>query len=403
MAFTETSNQSWFGRIGGAFKGILFGGLMFLIAFPLQFWNEGRAVRRIKTLAEGKGAVLADVAVDSVSSSNDGKLVHMIGEATADGTLTDPKFAVSVENALKLKRHVEMYQWHEDVDTKTRKKTGGGKTTEKTYSYYKDWSDSPINSEDFNDRGRSEYGDGNPPMPFQSDVQTASKVGVGAFELNDSLISMINSFESLDVSDQYEQLPEELKKTAEQYLGGYFLGNNPKEPQIGDLKINFEVIRPTIVSFISEQTGKSFRPYAAKSVSGTIERLEVGKHSVDEMFKHMEAENTMLTWLLRAAGLALMVVGVGLIMSPLVVMADVVPFIGRIVGAGVWLIALLIGAFFSFTTISIAWIFYRPLIGISLLAVSAVCVFFIYKQTAKPASKGFADDVISSDDIKVVS
>ena len=193
MVFTETTSQSWFGRLGGAFKGILFGGILFLIAFPLQFWNEGRAVRRIKTLAEGRGAVIADVAIDNVDGGNEGKLVHMIGQATAEGSLADSKFSVVADNALKLKRRVEMYQRHEDVDKKTRKKTGGGTETTKTYSYYQDWSEEPIDSSRFH--RQNEVGSGNPSKPYQTAIQTAKKIDVGAFFLNESLVNKINNFE----------------------------------------------------------------------------------------------------------------------------------------------------------------------------------------------------------------
>ena len=46
--FTEVEHVSWFGRIGGAFKGILVGLIMFVAAFPLLFWNEGRSVKNTK-------------------------------------------------------------------------------------------------------------------------------------------------------------------------------------------------------------------------------------------------------------------------------------------------------------------------------------------------------------------
>ena len=392
MAFSEVTNQSYFSRIGSAFKGIIFGGLLFLIAFPLQFWNEGRAVRRIKTLAEGRGAVIGDVSVDSIDSSNDGKLVHMIGLATAEGTLTDQKFAVSVDNALKLQRSVEMYQWHEDVETKTRKKTGGGKTTEKTYSYYKDWSSQAIDSSSFHSRSKSEVGNGNPPMPYRSDIQTAKRIDLGAYHLNDSLASMINNYEDLNVEDRLESLPEEIRSVANTHNGGFYVGENPGEPRIGDLRINFSVVHPTSVSIISEQTGETFRPYTAKSVSGSIERLEVGNHGVAEMFKHMEDENTAMTWLLRLAGLALMTVGIGLILNPLVVLADVIPFLGGIVGAGTWFIAFLLGAFFSFATISIAWVFYRPAWGIALAIIAAIFGYLVYSRTKKATKVNLQTD-----------
>ena len=392
MAFTEVTNQSYFSRIGGAFKGIIFGGLLFIIAFPLQFWNEGRAVRRIKTLAEGRGAVIADVSVDSVNQSNDGKLVHMIGRATAEGTLTDQKFAVSVDNALKLQRTVEMYQWHEDVETTSRKKVGGGKTTEKTYSYYKDWSAQAVDSTSFHSRSKSEIGNGNPPMPYRSDIQTARPVDLGAFQLNDSLVAMINQYENLNVEDRLESLPDEIRTAAKAHNGGFYIGENPGDPRIGDLRITFSVVNPTNVSIISEQTGATFRPYTAKSVSGSIERLEIGNHGVDEMFKHMEDENTAMTWLLRLAGLVLMAVGIGLILKPLVVLADVIPFLGGIVGAGTWFIAFLLAAFFSFATISIAWVFYRPAWGIALAIIAAIFGYLVYNRTSKATKVNMKTD-----------
>lgn len=42
MAVTEVQTESYFSRLGNSFKGIGGGLLLFLIAFPLLFWNEGR-------------------------------------------------------------------------------------------------------------------------------------------------------------------------------------------------------------------------------------------------------------------------------------------------------------------------------------------------------------------------
>ncbi|RLE22314.1 MAG: hypothetical protein DRJ08_04300, partial [Acidobacteria bacterium] len=107
-SFTDVTNQSWFGRIGGAIKGILVGLVMIVIAFGLLFWNEGRSVERYKTLKEGSGAVVLSKA-DSVDPKNEGKLVHVTGKADTTETLKDPVFEISAQ-ALKLERSVEMYQ-----------------------------------------------------------------------------------------------------------------------------------------------------------------------------------------------------------------------------------------------------------------------------------------------------
>ena len=46
MATTATQTQSWISRLGGSFKNVIFGIILFVVAFPVLFNNEGRAVRR---------------------------------------------------------------------------------------------------------------------------------------------------------------------------------------------------------------------------------------------------------------------------------------------------------------------------------------------------------------------
>ena len=44
-SFSVTSNQSWFSRLFGSIKSVLFGFIIFPIAFPVLFINEGRRRR----------------------------------------------------------------------------------------------------------------------------------------------------------------------------------------------------------------------------------------------------------------------------------------------------------------------------------------------------------------------
>lgn len=41
MAYTETTTQSWGSRLGDSLKGIIVGIILFIVSFPLLFWNEG--------------------------------------------------------------------------------------------------------------------------------------------------------------------------------------------------------------------------------------------------------------------------------------------------------------------------------------------------------------------------
>jgi len=368
-SYTEITSQSWFGRLGDAIKGIVFGIIIFIVAFPLLFWNEGRAVKRYKALKEGAGAVIS-VAEDKVDTANDGKLVHITGLATTEDVLEDNEFGISA-NAIKLKRDAQMYQWKEAKKTKQRKKTGGGTTTKTTYSYVKAWSDKIISSANF----KQPEDHTNPTgMAYAGKQYTAKNVTLGAFNLSQTLIGKIHHFEDVDIQDSASQLPVGLQDKVKIHDDSYYMGKTPESPEIGDIKISFKIIKPLKVSVISKQIGKTFEPYNSKA-SGQIELLQIGTLSADNMFETAKKQNSLITWILRFVGFVLLFVGLGLVFNPLSVLADIIPFLGSIIGAGVWLVAFLLAMAFSLLTISIAWLAYRPLLGVSLLIVTGILVF----------------------------
>lgn len=367
-SYTEVSSESWFGRLGGAFKGIIFGVLLFLIAFPLLFWNEGRAVKTYKTLKEGSGAVIS---VDKYEPSNEGKLVHVSGKAITEATLADRIFGVSA-NALKLQRKVEMYQWHESSKSETKKKLGGGEEKVTTYSYSKSWSDHAISSSSF----KKSAGHENPgSMPYSSEELVAEKITLGAFTLSPSLVSMISGSQPLPVNSDIP-LPEDLAGKAKRQDGGFYLGANPASPQVGDVRITFEIVPAQDISLVAQQVKDSFAPYQTKA-GGTIELLQTGTVTAEAMFKKAERDNAILTWILRAVGFVLMGIGLSMMFKVLPVVADVLPFLGNIVEAGTGMIAFLIAAVLSLITIAVAWIVFRPLLGIALLAVAVGLIVLV--------------------------
>ncbi len=362
-SFTEVTHESWFSRIGGTIKGVLLGLILFAVAFPLLFWNEGRAVQRYKTLKEGGGAVVS-VMSENVDAANDGQLIHVTGKANADATLTDSVFGISA-NALKLKRVVEMYQWKETSQSKTKKKVGGGKTTTKTYSYSKTWSNKPIQSANF----KKSTGHQNPgSIPYESAEQTADEVTLGAFTLSASLVGKIQNFESFPIGSA-SVLPEAIKDKAKLHDAGLYIGTDPASPQVGDTRIKFKVAKPTTVSVIAKQVDNTFEPYSTKA-GGSIELLQTGSHTSDAMIQKAQESNKTLTLVLRIVGFLLMFAGLTMIFKLLSVIADVLPILGDIVGAGTGIISFLLAAILSLITIAIAWIVYRPLLGIILIVIA---------------------------------
>jgi hypothetical protein len=366
--YTEITNQSWFGRLGGAIIGIVFGVIITIAAIPLLFWNEGRAVRRYKALKEGAGVVIS-VTEDKVDPANEGKLIHITGLATTEEVLKDGEFGIS-SNAIKLKRVSQMYLWKEKKESKQKKKLGGGTTTQTTYSYQKVWSDSIINSGNF----KKQEGHVNPEsMAYTGKQYVAKNVTLGVFNLSRALTDKINSYEELDIQDS-TLLPAGLQDKLKIHNNSYYFGENPGFPEIGDIKITFKIIKPLEVSIVSRQIGETFEAYNSKA-GGQIELLQVGTYSAENMFEKAEKENSVKTWILRFVGFLLMFVGFGLVFRPLSVLADILPILGNMVGAGVFLVALVLAAAFSLLTISVAWLVYRPLLGISLLVVTGILVF----------------------------
>ncbi len=67
--------------------------------------------------------------------------------------------------------------------------------------------------------------------------------------------------------------------------------------------------------------------------------------------------------------MVLMWLGAFLVLRPLVVVADVVPLIGNVLGAGAALVALAFTVVLAPVVMAIAWLWYRPLVSLAVLAV----------------------------------
>ena len=400
MAVTEVQTESYFSRLGNSFKGIGGGLLLFLIAFPLLFWNEGRAVKRAKALETGAGAVVS-VQADKVDPANEGKLVHVTAKADTKDVLTDPLFKIS-STAIRLERRVEMYQWKQNESSKTEKQLGGGTKKTTVYTYEKVWSDKPVNSAYFKEAGHE-----NPVFPFESEKLRANHVTLGDFLLNDSLVDRLGDSRKLPVPADYK-LPATLSgKSDAAYVHVSRKSSAPSqvsqeqpadnagdaaltEPAIGDLRISWYAVVPHEVSIVARQTGKTFSAYPVGSES--ILLIADSVQSAEAMFQSAQSANSAMTWFLRIAGLVMMYVGLSCVLRPLSVLMDVIPFLGDLIGAGISLISFLIALPCTLVTIAVAWIYYRPLLGIGLLVVAAALIVFLFRKKAESHKRRIAAD-----------
>ncbi|MGV8120822.1 MAG: TMEM43 family protein [Candidatus Xenobiia bacterium LiM19] len=381
--FREVTGQSWFGRIKDSCGGVVVGIIIFIIAIPLIFWNEGRAVKTAMSLKEGAKAVVS-ISADEVNSANDGKLVHLTGLATADETLNDREFAVSAKG-IKLRRKAEMYQWKEEKKTDTRKKIGGGSETVTTYKYDKVWSEELIKSSSF----KKPEGHRNPAsMAYTTKVEKAGKVTIGAFTLSDSLVDMIDKYEPLPLSSEMlEELPTRLQQTMDVSDNYLYRGNDPANPAIGDIRLSFAIVKPLTISIIAQQSGSTFQSYQTRA-GDAIQRLEAGTVNANEMFKHAEQENNTMTWIIRVVGFLLLFFGLMMVLKPLSTLADLIPFVGNLLDAGIGIVSFLIALAIWTGVVAVAWISARPLLAVGLIVVTLGAVIGVLMMKKKAAPQG---------------
>jgi hypothetical protein len=370
--FTSTSSTSWGSNLFGSIKSVFFGFILFVASIPLLFWNEGRAVRTSKGLTEGSGAVVS-VPSDSVDAGKEGKLIHTSGAVKTDAPVTDDQLAVQA-TAVKLIRNVEMYQWKENEKSESRKKIGGGTETVTTWEYKKEWAGGRIDSSKFKHPEDHE----NPEAsPYETKTFVADKVTVGAFSMSAEQIGQLSNATDLPIDAAAgEQLPAEAKERFKVSGGKFYAGEDPAAPKVGDVRVSFQVVNPATVSLVGVQTGQSFTPYQT-STGTSILLVEEGNLTAPQMFKKAQDANTFLTWLIRGGGFFLMFIGIFMLFRPIVVFADVLPIFGTMLGAGIGIFAFLGAAILSFLTVAAAWVFYRPLIGITMMVLAAGALYWL--------------------------
>ncbi|MCF0182352.1 MAG: hypothetical protein HUK11_08915 [Muribaculaceae bacterium] len=424
MAYQTTTTTSYGTRVGNSFKAIGTGFIMFLAGTVLLWWNEGNFVKTQKMLEEAQGNAVHVESVAKIDPSNEGQLIHATDKAITQDSLVDQTFGVGVVG-VRLQSNVEYYQWVEHQKEEKRDKLGGGEETITTYTYSKEWVNQPVSSSSFADPEYKNI-DNNVLMTVEEERLYAKEVKFGAYMLSENLIHGIGATQDLDVNATDERLaqidkqltahmggkknqvnqaqqapiandsvaqdaPVEVKEVKDYemlhvqgnqiYIGKVFNGNN-----VGDVRIKFQYVPNNLtVSLIAKVQGNTFVKYVAKN-GRQFDRIEVGNKSMEEMFQSANDENSMMTWILRIVGILLVIGGLKGIFGILTTLLKVVPFLASIMNFGVGLICSVVGFAWSLIIIALAWLFYRPVIGIIIIAIAGAAVyFFAFKGKSKPA------------------
>lgn len=418
MAYTEIKTTSYGQRLSGSLKGIGMGILLFIVGTCLLFWNEGSFVKTRKAIQESEGVAMHTDNVEIIDPSLNGKLIHASALADTKEVLTDGMFGVS-DTAISLNRKVEYYQWEEKTRTETRDKIGGEQEEVTTYYYEADWVTSPINSSKFKD---PTYRNENFVIAsVENKNWQAKNVTFGAYNLPPFIISSITGSTPAEVlltSQEEEELERVIAANMEglgrrpkssgakqtdhtftadpadaavrgmtgnrnNYLhidgSTVYIGLSPAKPSVGDVRVSMSKVLPAEISVLARVNNTTFEKYTAQN--GTeFSRVEMGAVSMANMFAHAHSGNSSMTWLLRLAGLLFVMFGLRAIFSILPMLFKILPFLADIVGTGVGLVTIVLGFVWSLLVIAIAWLFYRPFIGIGLLVIVVAGIMYLKKK-----------------------
>ncbi len=415
MAYTETKTTGYGTRVKNSCGSIVTGIVLFFAATALLWWNEGRAVKTADMLEEAQGACVEMANPDKVDRSMDGELVCVSGLATTEDSLVDEQYGIGAK-AISLQRRVEYYQYVEQSETKKEDKLGGKQVETTIYTYKKEWVSSPIESSEFHDPA---YQNKNTVLAtVEKQDLWAENVTFGAYKLTPALFHSISSKEAFDVvlsDDMLRQMDKDAKTAYERFYGAVtttakpqavtdstgtatepspydfihvnkneiYYGRTPNAPEVGDVKVTFEIIVPAKVTVIAQTAEDTFKPFKAKN-GKTFETLVMGKKTADEIFESENSANSTWTWILRIAGIFLVIFSLKMVFGFIETILKVVPFVSNIVGWGVGIVCTIIGFVWSIIVIAIAWIFYRPLLGIALLVIAGLLIWlFAFKGKDK--------------------
>ncbi|WP_442507619.1 TMEM43 family protein [Novipirellula sp. SH528] len=369
------ANQSHHSSLISSGRVIVFlaAGLLLLGIILSLHKSEKSLVQTAGGLEQAAAAVI-EIDATQPQSKHDGKLVYVTGRLKTSAPIRDETFALEV-NAVRLERHVEMFQWREVEKRRDSWSTNDRSIgrRRKVYHYEKIWSKQLIDSSTFQHAGH----DNPTTMPFPNHSVQADMVQLGGFRLSDSLIDQIPPSDPLNF--RLEDLSAEIARDAfihhdapNQSTRLYWSagrGRAKRDAQIGDARVYFTMRPCTTVSVISQQRGDSLIPF--RSAKGTqIDLLSVGTIPPHAMIKDVRRTTTRSAWGDRLIATTVMMVALYLLLRLGSRWINPYAFLTRITELQRWRIAASVAVTLACFCVCSAWVMDHPWYAVSVLAIA---------------------------------
>lgn len=410
--------------------------MIFIGAIFLTRWNEGAYVSSQETLQAAYSQVHEYPCSNTTSIPVDGVSLVFLQGCPLDGM---PEWSSGSFVFLQRPRGVwfetsmEMYQWSEKSHSRTTKDSvGGGKTTVKWWSHERGWHSELRSSPTHCDQAsgpdsicdRSTICDGPfvgnsldsnrphcnpnrlPNAPTSGKQYTLARtIRTGPVFPNNDQLAMVTSRRAVlpdaeSLGSETATLPITALIPSNSRLEGGAVTSTPLDSpvRVGDVRVRWYTSTAQKASLLAavdvDATMVPWYSGVTKRVAGAqdhINELQEGDVPLEVFFATLQSHLETRVWLLRVVSLVLFVVGTWLVLSPLSVMPDIIPFLGPIVGDVVGCVlgvmACLWGGFTFLLVTAICWISFRPMVGIPLLLSALALAYAAIRLRRRAAEK----------------
>jgi Leucine-rich repeat (LRR) protein len=352
-------------------------GLAAIVGFVLTlatlaglFGVEHYTIRTSVGLEQGT-ANTQSIGPDRVDPSNEGKSVHLTGEAATGDTVTDPDLGISARVLRLARGEVELYQW---IETKTKK------DKKEVVTVKAEW------SKDRPKRVEKQQPPNPTDKPYKDATFNAQNVKLGAFTLPDALVQKLDVKEALDITpDVLAKLNPDVKDRAQvDGEGRLFIsaegGSKPDNPKVGDVRLRYKVFKPQTVTVVAKQTGSSFEPYQP-SEGEPYNLIKPGTLTKEAMFESAQSSAGFLAWVLRVLCFLFVAFGLFLLLYRQAFASSGLAPTSILSIVAIAFLAFAFAVSLMLAVAGIRWLGHRPGIGTGLLVVGTFGIALLILMT----------------------
>jgi len=364
--FAEVRETGFGQNIISSIKGVVVGLILFLASFVVLWLNEGRV--DMSKVAQASIPVNAD----TVDHAANGSFVSVTGKMETEETLGDPQF-LKAGPYIALSRKAEMYAWVEHKSTKSRKKVGGGKTSETTYSYKKEWTDHPDDSSSF----KHQEGHGNLSPSVRNQTFRVREATLGAYSIDPQSMKMPRSSPVSITKASF--VPSEKARLE----GGHiFIGNGTMQsPVVGDVRISYSAVKPdTAATLFGTLTADKIGPYYYKGKKEFYRAIEGPRETA---IAKLASEHRIITWVLRGVGFLMMWIGLSLFFGPINAVLDFIPMLGGLGRSVIGLAMFVVAMALSLLTMLVSLLAHNVLLLIAAVVSVVAVIWMVGRMSSK--------------------